>query len=72
MGWSYNRLWFQLIERKMTRTELRIAAGLSTSALAHMGKDEPVSMDNLARICQTLHCRVEDIVEFIPDPAENE
>lgn len=67
MGWSYNRLWIMLIERKMKRTDLLKVAGISSSALAHMGKDEPVTMDNLAKLCSALGCRVEDIVEYIPE-----
>lgn len=67
MGWSYNRLWIMLIERKMKRTDLLKVAGISSSALAHMGKDEPVTMDNLAKLCSALDCKVEDIVEYIPD-----
>ncbi|MCI2056221.1 MAG: helix-turn-helix domain-containing protein [Oscillibacter sp.] len=72
MSWSYKPLWILLIQKDMKRTDLLSVAGLTSNALAKMGKNEPTTMDNLARICQTLHCRVEDIVEFIPDSPENE
>ena len=42
-------------------------AGINSNALAHMGKDEPVTMEALGRICKALNCRLEDIVEYIPD-----
>ena len=71
MSWSYERLWIQLLKRKLKRTEFSKAAGISSSALAHMGKDEPVTMDVLGKICQTLNCRIEDIVEFIPENSES-
>lgn len=67
MSWSYERLWILLIQRKMKRTELIKLAGINSNALAHMGKDEPVTMDTLAKVCTALNCRLEDIVEFIPD-----
>lgn len=67
MSWSYERLWILLIQRKMKRTELIKLAGINSNALAHMGKDEPVTMDTLAKVCTALNCRLEDIVEFVPD-----
>lgn len=70
MSWSYEKLWIQLLKRKWKRTDFSKRAGISSSALAHMGKDEPVTMDVLGKICQALNCRIEDIVEFIPDEPE--
>lgn len=63
MTYSYNRLWKLLIDKHMTKTEMRKAAGISTNVLAKMGKDEPVAMDSLAKICVTLNCTLDDIVE---------
>ena len=67
MGWSYERLWIMLIQRKMNKSALREKAGLTTAALAHMGKGEPVTMEVLGKICKTLDCRLEDIVEYVPE-----
>lgn len=64
MFYSYNRLWKILIDRKITKTEMRKQAGITTNMLAKMGKDEPVSMETLAKICTTLDCGIDDIVEF--------
>ena len=65
MAISYNRLWKLLIDKKMTKTELRLAADISTTTLAKLGKDETVSMDVMLRICKVLNCGIEDIVEII-------
>ena len=67
MGGSYERLWIMLIQRKMNKSALREKAGLTTAALAHMGKGEPVTMEALGKICKTLDCRLEDIVEYVPE-----
>lgn len=63
MKYSYNRLWKLLIDKRMTKTEMRKAAGISTNILAKMGKDEPISMDTLAKIATALECGLDDIVE---------
>lgn len=64
MQYSYNRLWKLLIDMKITKTEMRKRAGISTNILAKMGKDEPVSMESLAKICTALKCGLDDIVEI--------
>ena len=64
MAVSYNRLWKLLIDKGMTKTEMRKAAGISTNVLAKMGKNETVSMDTLAKIVTALQCRLDDIVEI--------
>ena len=71
MIYSYNRLWKLLIDKRITKTQIRKAAGISTNTLAKMGKDEPVSMDALAKIATTLDCGFDDIVEILSDPPEN-
>ena len=67
MTYSYNRLWKLLIDKRMTKTQMRKSAGISTNILAKMGKDEPVSMDSLAKICVALDCTLDDIVEISGD-----
>lgn len=64
---SYNKLWKQLIDRKMNRTDLKIASGISFNVLAKMGRDEFVSMESLFKICSTLHCNIGDIMDFLLD-----
>ncbi len=72
MGWSYNRLWIMLINRNMKRTDLLKVAGINSNALAHMGKNEPIAMTALGKICQALQCSIEEVVEYIPDPITDE
>lgn len=64
---SYDKLWKKLIDRKMSRTELKDVAGISFNVLARMGKNEFVSMESLFKICYTLGCNVGDIVDFLPE-----
>lgn len=64
MTYSYNRLWKLLIDKRMTKTDMRKAAGISTNILAKMGKNEPVAMDTLAKITTALECGLDDIVEI--------
>lgn len=67
MGMSYKPLWKLLIDRDMTRSQLRELAGISTRALAKLGKNEDVSTDVLRKICSVLNCSLSDIVEFTTD-----
>lgn len=64
MTYSYNRLWKLLIDQGLTKTELKDKAGVSTNIIAKMGKNEPISMDSLAKITTALHCGLDDIVEI--------
>ena len=69
MAVSYNKLWKLLIDKKMTKTQLRLAADISTTPLAKLGKDEPVTMEVMLRICKVLNCRIEEVVEIINEEA---
>lgn len=66
----YDKLLKILIDRKMTKTDLRKEAKISSSTLAKIGKQEMVSSDVLVKICNTLQCDISDIVELVKD--ENE
>lgn len=68
---SYKKLWKLLIDRDMKKSDLRKAAGISSSSLAKLGKDENVTTDVLLRICETLECNLNDIVETVPIVKEN-
>ncbi len=67
MKTSYKKLWKLLIDRDMTKTQLREKAKISSSSLAKLGKDENVTTGVLAKICDVLNCDVSDIMEMIPD-----
>lgn len=63
MAVSYNKLWKLLIDKQMTKTDLRLAADISTTTLAKLGKNETVSMEVMLRICNVLDCNVGDIMD---------
>ena len=70
MAVSYKKLWILLIERNMKKTDLRIQSGISTGALAKLGRNENVNTEVLAKICKTLDCKIEDIMEMVPEDKE--
>lgn len=67
MAVTYKKLWKLLIDRNMTRTEMRKEAGISTVALAKLGKDENVNTEVLVKICNALKCDLSDIMELTED-----
>lgn len=67
MAVNYSKLWDILNERGMMKTELIKAAQISTNAMAKLGKNEEVRIGVLAKICTTLDCKIDDIVEIVPD-----
>ena len=70
MAVSYKKLWILLIEKDMKKTDLRIQSGISTGALAKLGRNENVNTEVLAKICKALDCKIEDIMEMLPDEEE--
>lgn len=71
MALSYNKLWKLLIDKGMTKMEMRLKADISTTTLAKLGKNETVSMEVLLRICKVLDCNVGDIMDVINEEAGN-
>ena len=70
MAVCYKKLWKLLIDKNMNKTELRMASGITTTALAKLGRDENVNTEVLAKICQTLDCKIEDIMELVSEDKE--
>ena len=67
---SYNKLWKLLIDKRMSKSELRDAVNMSSNTLAKMGKEENISLEVIMRICKELKCDVGDIIEILPDEEE--
>ncbi len=67
MAANYNKLWKLLIDRNMRKEDLRLAAGLTTTAIAKLGRNETVHMDILFKICKALDCGIEDILEVVKE-----
>ncbi len=64
MAFCYNKLWKLLIDKGINKTDLRAMTGISQSTMAKLSKGKNVNTDVLERICLTLHCGLEDIVEI--------
>ena len=67
MAMCYKKLWKLLIDRDMTRADLRDKTGLSPATLAKMSKGEAIGANVLERICETMQCNVGDIVDYVPE-----
>lgn len=64
---SYNPLWKLLIDKNMTKKQLREVSKISTASLAKLGKGENITTDVLLRICEALDCNINEIIETLPD-----
>lgn len=71
MALCYKKLWKLLIDRDMTRADLREATGVSPATFAKMSKGEPVGVGILDRICESMHCNIGDIVDHVPNEPES-
>ena len=67
MGVSYKKLWKILIDRDLKKKELAEMANLSSYTINKLNRGENVNIDTLAKICQTLGCTFDDIMEIIPE-----
>lgn len=71
---SYKPLWHTLLEKGMSKEDLRIKAKLTTNAVANMGKDQNISMATLLKICEALQCNVDSVIEikdFTPEISQD-
>ena len=64
---SYNKLWKLLVDRKMSKADLRKAAGIAPNTMTRLRRDEEVTLTVLNKICKTLNVDIGDIMEFLPD-----
>ena len=67
MAFSFNPLWKLLIDKEMTKDQLRKNIGISSSTLAKMRKNENISLDVLDKLCNFFHCQPGDLMEHIPE-----
>ena len=67
MAMCYKKLWKLLIDRDMTRADLREKTGLAPATPAQMTKGEAIGANVLERICETMQCDVGDIMSYVPD-----
>ncbi len=67
MAISYNKLWKLLVDKKMSKADLRKAAGIAPNTMTRLRRDEEVTLTVLNKICKTLEVDIGDIMEFIPE-----
>ena len=67
MAGSYNKLWKLLVDKKMSKSDLRKKAEIAPNTMTKLRRDEEVSLTILSKICKTLNADFGDIVEYVPD-----
>lgn len=67
---SYDKLWKLMIDKKINKTQLSEKAGITTNAMAKLGRNESVQVETLAKICEVLECNIEDIAEVKKEEEE--
>jgi len=67
MAFKYNKLWHLLLDKGMTKDQLRREISSSSSTIAKLGKGEIVSLEVIDKICEVLDCGIEDIMERVPN-----
>lgn len=67
MAISYNKLWKLLVDKKMSKADLRKTAGIAPNTMTRLRRDEEVTLTVLYKICKTLDVDIGDIMEFLPN-----
>ena len=67
MAISYNKLWKLLIDKRMSKADLRRAAGVAPNTMTKLRRDEEVSMAVLIKICTALDANIGDIMDLLPE-----
>ena len=67
MAISYNRMWKLLIDKKMSKADLRKAADIAPNTMTKFRRDEPVNLTILGRVCKVLNCDYGNIMQYIDD-----
>lgn len=70
MAVTYKKLFHLLIEKGIQPAELTEQAGFSANILTRLKRNKYISLDSIEKICLALNCKVDDILEFIPDEEE--
>lgn len=70
MAVSYNKLWKLLVDKKMSKADLRKAADVAPNTMTKLRRDEPVTLAILGKICKVLECDYGDIMTYVPDRNE--
>ena len=66
MAISYNKLWKFLVDRRISKVDLRKAAGIAPNTMTRLRGDEEVTLTVPNKICTTLNVDIGDVMEFVP------
>ena len=72
MAISHNRLWKMLVDKKMSKADLRKASGIAPNTMTRLRRDEEVTLAVLNRICVALDVNIGDVMEFTNDERDGE
>ena len=64
MALNYKPLWIQLAKKGLRKIDVIAMANLTTNVMAQMGKNKPITLKNLERICKALDCTPNDVFSF--------
>ena len=67
---SYNKLWKLLIDKKMSKADLRKAAGLAPNTMTRLRRDQEATISVIYKICTAVGADIGDVMEFLPEPEE--
>lgn len=67
MAISYNKLWKLLVDKKMSKADLRRATGIAPNTMTKLRRDEEVTLTVLNKICKALDANIGDIMDFISE-----
>ena len=72
MAVSYIKLWKLLLDKRLKRVDLKELAGISSTTLAKLGRDEYLSMESMEKICKALNADISDVMEFTDETEKTE
>ena len=72
MALNYKPLWMQLAKKGLRKIDVIAMANLTTNVMAQMGKNKPITLKNLERICKALDCTPNDVISFDGDYGKEE
>lgn len=67
MAVSYKKLFHVMIEKSITNAQLQRQAGFSANIITRLKRDDYISLETIESICKVINCKVDDILEFVPD-----
>ena len=70
MSVSNKKLFKLLIDKDMKKKELRELAGIGNSTMTKLANNENVTVEVMAKICSALNCKMDDLIEIIPEEEE--